>query len=67
MKQILSILLFCAAIFQSNCAGAQGAKSQLKIAAVDTSFLLPVNGVKQYLEIKGASATTADLPGRPPP
>lgn len=57
MKQILSILLFWAALFQPDYARAQGAKSQLKTAAIDTAFLLPVNGVKQYLEIKGASAT----------
>ncbi|WP_055562809.1 alpha/beta fold hydrolase [Hymenobacter sp. AT01-02] len=56
MKQILAILLFCAAVFQPDYAGAQGTKRPLKTATVDTAFLLPVNGVKQYLEIKGASA-----------
>jgi len=57
MKQTFALLLFCAAIFQSHGAWAQGTKSQLTKAAVDTSFLLPVNGVKQYLEIKGDSKT----------
>lgn len=32
-------------------------KSPIEKLAVDTSFLLPVNGVKQYLEIKGSTRT----------
>ena len=57
MKQIIALLLFCVALFQGTCSWAQRAKSRPRVIAVDTSFLLPVNGVKQYLEIKGASTT----------
>lgn len=50
MKQILLGLLLLI--------GAQvSAQPARHPAAVDTAFLLPVNGVKQYLEIKGVSKT----------
>jgi pimeloyl-ACP methyl ester carboxylesterase len=55
MKQLVALVLLCSAFFQFNASWAQGAKSQPKKVAVATSLLLPVNGVKQYLEIKGDS------------
>jgi pimeloyl-ACP methyl ester carboxylesterase len=57
MKQTVALLLLCAAFFQFNASWAQGAKNQPKKVAVATSLLLPVNGVNQYLEIKGDSKT----------
>ncbi len=57
MKRIVALLLFCLALLQGPGSWAQGAKNPLRQAAIDTAFLLPVNGVKQYLEIKGASKT----------
>lgn len=57
MKRTATLLLLCIALFGAPHSWAQGAKTPLGKAAVDTAFLLPVNGVKQYLEIKGASKT----------
>ena len=57
MKYSLALLLICAALFQFHDSRAQVAKSPRSTAAIDTAFMLPVNGVKQYLEIKGAAAT----------
>ena len=53
MKKVIVSLLFCIILLDSSWA--QGEKSQSEKLAVDTSFLLPIKGVKQYLEIKGAS------------
>jgi pimeloyl-ACP methyl ester carboxylesterase len=55
MKKAITNLLFCAIIFMFNNSWAQDEKRQSATLAVDTSFLLPVNGVLQYLEIKGVS------------
>jgi proline iminopeptidase len=53
MNKVIVTLLFCINLFA--CSRAQGRKSQPEKLAIDTSFLLPINGVNQYLEIKGAS------------
>lgn len=63
MKQAVALLLFCIALLQGPYSGAQGVKSGRKDTAVDTAFLLPVNGVKQYLEIKGVKLLGSYLDG----
>ena len=56
MKRIISNLLIC--IFLTCSFGFyQNPKQNVDQTIIDTSFLLKVNGVEQYLEIKGASAT----------
>lgn len=57
MKLTAAFLLFCLALLQGPGSWAQRAKIPLRPAAVDTSLLLPVNGVQQYLEIKSAAKT----------
>jgi proline iminopeptidase len=52
MKNVIGSILFYCIIFNSL---AQSEESQSKKLAIDTSFLQPINGVKQYLEIKGDS------------
>jgi pimeloyl-ACP methyl ester carboxylesterase len=59
MRKVIVSFLFCTIFF--NCSWSQGEKGQGKKLAVDTSFLLPINGVKQYLEIKGVSNENAVL------
>jgi pimeloyl-ACP methyl ester carboxylesterase len=55
MKKIIFNLIFCIIFFSYNSANAQLSKTKTKQTRVDTSFLLKVNGVEQYLEIKGVS------------
>lgn len=57
MRNLLALLLCCFALTSSPQARAQGATRPAHPLAVDTAFLLPINGVKQYLEIKGTSKT----------
>ena len=53
MNKFIVTLLFCTFLFV--CSWGQSRKSQPEKLAVDTSFLLPINGINQYLEIKGVS------------
>lgn len=57
MRNLLILLLCCFALASGQQAWAQGTTRQAHPLAVDTAFLLPINGVKQYLEIKGTSKT----------
>jgi pimeloyl-ACP methyl ester carboxylesterase len=57
MRNLFALLLFCLVLAPSHQARAQGAGRKVKPLAIDTSFLLSVNGVKQYVEIKGTSKT----------
>ncbi|ALW84060.1 hypothetical protein AUC43_02445 [Hymenobacter sedentarius] len=57
MRYLLFLLFCCFALAPTQEARAQNVTRQAHPLAVDTAFLLPVNGVKQYLEIKGASRT----------
>src|ERR1017187_533582 len=61
MKKRLLNLLFCTPFFICNTVGAQAARTKPGTTPIDTSFLLKVNGVGQYLEIKGASRTNPVL------
>jgi proline iminopeptidase len=62
MKKIISKALFCFMFFIGcHLAYAQLAKSKAVQTPIDRSFLLRINGVDQYLEIKGASATNPVL------
>ncbi|ALW86692.1 hypothetical protein AUC43_17365 [Hymenobacter sedentarius] len=56
MRYLLA-LFCCFVLVPHPQARAQGVTRPARPVAVDTAFLLPVNGVKQYLEIKGASRT----------
>jgi pimeloyl-ACP methyl ester carboxylesterase len=57
MRYLLTLLFYCFTLAPNQEARAQGATRPAQSLAVDTAFLLPVNGVKQYLEIKGTSKT----------
>ena len=57
MRFLLTLLLCCFALAPDQEARAQAVTRRAHSLAVDTAFLLPINGVKQYLEIKGASRT----------
>jgi len=61
MKKIIQSLFFCAFFFSCGLAIAQISKSKTGQTPVDTSFLLKVNGVDQYIEIKGVSKTNPVL------
>jgi len=61
MKKIIFNLIFCIIFFNYNFVNAQLSKTKTRQRTVDTSFLLKVNGVEQYLEIKGASKTNPVL------
>jgi pimeloyl-ACP methyl ester carboxylesterase len=56
MKTILLHLLLCF-FLSCNLALCQNSKQKTGKTSIDTSFLLKVNGVEQYLEIKGTSKT----------
>jgi proline iminopeptidase len=57
MRNLFALLLLCLALAPSQAVRAQGASSKANPLALDTAFLLPINGVKQYVEIKAASKT----------
>ena len=60
MKKKLLSLFLCAICF-SFAGYAQASGSKTGQTPIDTSFLLKVNGVEQYLEIKGVSRTNPVL------
>jgi len=51
----ITTLLSCILFLSYYAAGAQDYKAKKRQTSIDTSFLLKVNGVEQYLEIKGVS------------
>jgi pimeloyl-ACP methyl ester carboxylesterase len=61
MKKVIFNILFCIIFFICNFAKAQLSKINTRQAPIDTSFLLKVNGVEQYLEIKAVSRTNPVL------
>jgi pimeloyl-ACP methyl ester carboxylesterase len=55
MKKVITGLLSCIIFLSHHTTKAQDSDAKTKQKPIDTSFLLKVNGVEQYLEIKGAS------------
>ncbi len=55
MKKLIPTILLCACFFNYNVVQAQLSPQTGTQTPVDTSFLLKINGVDQYLEIKGVS------------
>jgi len=61
MKKVIFNLLLCVIFLNYNSAKAQLFDTKNRQTAIDTSFLLKINGVEQYLEIKGVSRTNPVL------
>jgi pimeloyl-ACP methyl ester carboxylesterase len=57
MRKIAGSVLFCMVLSYFNYSWGQSIKSTIEKLGVDTSFLLLVNGVMQYLEVKGSTRT----------
>src|SRR3984885_3420958 len=61
MTRIPTLILGCFICLCCQTSRSQSDHSKTEQLSVDTSFLLPVNGVDQYLEIKGVSKTNPVL------